>query len=156
MSSIQPDATDPDARPICAAAGPDARPGALQLQDTQCAPRTGAQAVSIYTRALHSSGVVHTAGRHNPRQKPGFPPVPRFSVPGPGPAFQLGFSGKKTPENTNFKRPRPPFLSTSVFHPGTHCRQSSRPHGFCMAGPCVLARAYAGKNRQCRSSRAFA
>lgn len=37
------------------------------------------------------------------------------------------------------KRPRPPVFPASVVHPPTHCRQSSRPHGSCMAGPCVLA-----------------
>jgi hypothetical protein len=49
------------------------------------------------------------------------------------------FAAKRAAKHNSQQWPHPPVFSVPSFHPPTQCRQSSRHHGSCRAGPCVLA-----------------
>jgi len=74
----------------------------------------------------------------------------------PRPVLQLGFSGKKKPENTNFNRPRPPVLSMSVSSCNNALPAVVASPRFLHDKSLRVGRSCAGNNRLCCSSHAFA
>ena len=185
VPSIQPDVTvqtkTPDpARPFFAATGPDTRPGALQLQDTQYGPRTGAQAVIFYPGPAFKWCGQNSLTAQT-RQKPQIPPVRFFAAAGPdarpGALLKQALHfGPRTGTPTGFFYPSPALkwcrpscrtsqknnnvpttLSFHVCGLSTHALPAVvAPPRFLHGRPLHVGRAYAGKNRLCRSSHAFA